>query len=348
MKINYVIATHNGRGRRTHSHPLPKDVLKTQLEKLKASMQVISQVTIMMADSPNHYKDYYDISEIVSQFTIPIEMVKCENYGYSPGQWLKAYELSRDQFDYYVFMEDDYCPGMYGFDDHLINLYKRIFPEEIGLMCSLVEGSKAYKEKGGYPIHFGGGILVNIQTLQRLYSAHLKQPGNIGPRERLDKITSKTHPGYNWESQRRDYVGGYYQLAFSHLFTLAGIEHRDYLHINYKGCPLQMAYWSDREKGGEIRFYDKGGKRRDTYTEEQIYLCPVVPVQLANPSFIAYHTPLSMPSIEAARLKWCGSPQTQKERQFREEKKCKFEPLLLYMKRTEMRESRARWRMIPS
>ena len=149
MKINYVIATYNGKGKRRHSHPLPKDVLRTHLEKLKASMEVIDQVTIMMAESPNYYKDYYDISGIASQFTIPIEMVECENYGYSTGQWLKAYELFRDKFDYYMFIEDDYCPGMHGFDRYLVRLYKHIFPGEIGLMCSLVQGSKAYKEKGG-------------------------------------------------------------------------------------------------------------------------------------------------------------------------------------------------------
>ena len=303
MSINYVIATYNGQGKRTHSHPLPKDVLNTHLEKLKASMQALSQITIMVAESPNDYKDYYDISEISSQFTVPIEMVKCDNYGYSPGQWLKAYELFTDKFDYYIFMEDDWCPGMQGFDDYLVYLYKHLFPEEIGLMCSLVEGSKVYKEKGGYPIHFGGGILLSTQTLQSLYSAHLKQSEDIGPRERLDKITSETNPGYNWERQRGSYIGGYYQLAFSHLFTLAGIEHEDYLHIDYKGRPLQMSYWAD--DGSGIRFYDKGCKKRHTYTEEQIYLCPVVPVQLANPSFIAHHTPFSIQSIEAERLKWC-------------------------------------------
>jgi hypothetical protein len=311
MKINYVIATYNGECNRRHSHPLPKDVLRTHLEKLKASMQAIDQVTIMMAESPNHYKDYYDVSKISSQFTIPVEMIECENYGYSPGQWLKAYELFRDKFDYYIFMEDDYCPGIHGFDDYLIRLYKRLFPGEIGLMCSLVEGSRNYKEKGGYPIHFEGGVVLSTQTLNHFYSAWLKRPGNIGPREQLDKITSKESPGHNWERHRLSYMGGYYQLTFSHLFTMVGIEHEDYLHIDYKGGLLQMPYWADKSGGeGRIWFYNKGDKRRDDYTEEQIYRSPIIPIQLSTPSFIEHHTPFSAPSIQAARLKLCRSPHT--------------------------------------
>ena len=99
---------------------------------------------------------------------------------------------------------------------------------------------------------------------------------------------------------------------FSHLFTSVGIEHEDYLHIDYKGGLLQMPYWHDTNGGG-IWFYDKGDKRRADYTEEQIYRSPIIPIQLSTPSFIEHHTPFSAPSIQAARLKLCGSPQTRAE-----------------------------------
>lgn len=63
----------------------------------------------MKAASPHYYQGYYDIDSIKQKYSIPIVEIDCENFGYSEGQWLKAYEIYRDVFDYYLFIEDDYC-----------------------------------------------------------------------------------------------------------------------------------------------------------------------------------------------------------------------------------------------
>jgi hypothetical protein len=281
MSINYVIATYNGHTKRTHSHPLPADVLKAHLSALGSRMTTLAQITIMAAESPMYYEGYYDIKEVTDKFDIPVVVVKCENYGYSPGQWLKAYEKYTDGFDYYVFIEDDYCPGMSGFDNILKSAYSAKFGGGEGLLCSLVEGSKQYKSRGGHPLHFEGAVFASSGTLKRLYQFY--HPNT--PRVLLDKMDSKACPGYNWERLRSGYLGGYYQVSFSHIFTIAGIEHEDYL----DGGRLQFPYWDDR---GGICFYDKGDKRRTTYTLDEVRRSPIIPVQLANSSFIAHHTPL--------------------------------------------------------
>ena len=119
-------------------------------------MTSLSQVTVMAAESPEYYEGYYAIKEVTDQFDIPVVVVKCENYGYSGGQWLKAYEKYTDKFDYYIFIEDDYCPGMLGFDNILKIAYLAKFSGGAGLLCSLVEGSKQYKRRGGLSSAFRG------------------------------------------------------------------------------------------------------------------------------------------------------------------------------------------------
>ena len=299
MRINYVIATFNGKCRRDHTCPTPNDVLRAHLVKLKSCMGALQQVTIMVAKSQNYYHGYYDIEEITANFDIPVKVIHCDNYGYSAGQWLKAYEIYKDEFDYFVFIEDDYCPGMRDFDRLMIDIYGRKFPDGSGLLCSVVQGAKDYPQKGGYPIHFEGGICVSAKTLERLYGFWLTHGANRGPREQLDKMTSKTCPGFNWERQKNMAVGGYYQLSFSHLFTLAGIEHEDYLDIDGGDGLLNSPYWHDGS-GGVIWLLGRGGVRRGHYDMDEIYRSPIIPVQLATPTFAAHHTPFSLEVVEQA------------------------------------------------
>ena len=71
----------------------------------------------MCAESNNYYKTYYNIN--IDKHTIPIKIINVKNYGYSMGQWLKSYELFKNDFDYYLFIEDDYYSNINNF----INYY---------------------------------------------------------------------------------------------------------------------------------------------------------------------------------------------------------------------------------
>ena len=94
MKINYVISTYAGRGKRTHSHPLPKNVLKAHIDQLSIIDNNLSQITIMKPKSEIFYNEYYAIEEEIKTLgDVVVKIVECENYGYSPGQFLKAFEI---------------------------------------------------------------------------------------------------------------------------------------------------------------------------------------------------------------------------------------------------------------
>ena len=80
MKINYVISTYNGKNERSHSSPLPKDVLKSHLSKINDLHHNLSQITIMKPHSKTLYEDYYDIDALINLSPTPIEVIECENY----------------------------------------------------------------------------------------------------------------------------------------------------------------------------------------------------------------------------------------------------------------------------
>ena len=297
VKINYVIATYNGKCNRQHKYPLPKDVLKCHIKKILSLKNNLSQITIMKASSNAYYKDYYDIASIIQTSNIPIKVIECENFGYSEGQWLKAYEIYKNQFDYYIFMEDDYCPNMEIFDEILIDCYKNKFSKNIGLLCALVKGSSDYKNPGKYPIHFEGCAFTNKETLNKLY----QEPRWKGdPRKYLDLIDKSIDNGFNWKKQRKAYIGAYYQLTFSHLFTLSNIKHEDYLDLKQYNNFLQFPYWGDMKNKivRKIWFYNKGGIKREKYTIDDIYNSPIIPIQLFNAGIIKFNTPLSSFPIE--------------------------------------------------
>jgi hypothetical protein len=292
MKINYVIATYNGKCNRYHKYPLPENVLINHIQQILKFNNNLAQITIMKAKSIDYYKNYYNIYEIINKSTIPIKIIECENFGYSEGQWLLAYEIYKNDFDYYLFIEDDYSPNINNFDTILLECYKNKFNNNIGLLCSLVEGTHNYKN-GGYPIHFEGIVVLSKDTLKKLYNF---PKWNNNPRKYLDLIDKNIDPDYNWKEIYKSYIGGYYQLTFSHLFTLSNIIHEDYLDIEINNYLLQFPYWNDSKNciGGDIWFYKKNGEKRYNFNIKDILHSPVIPIQLKDQECITFNTKIAL------------------------------------------------------
>ena len=288
-KINYVIASYEGEieGERIrNTRYFPSDiVLKTHLEKIFQCDNKLSQVTLMKAKCDRKkIENYYENIEHLKE---KIEIIECENYGYSEGQWLRAYELDKT-FDYYLFMEDDYCPNMDNFDSIFIDIYKKKFPDNIGVLCSVVEGTKNYNIKNKkVPIHFEGCVFVSKETLEKLYN---DKKWENDPRKWLDLIDKSVDSGFDWDHQKRGYIGGYYQVSFSHLFTLSGIEHEDYLEEGIDSYKTNLfLYWHD---GDGIWPYSKKNIRKNNFTIEDIIHSLIIPIQLSKVEYIIQNTDL--------------------------------------------------------
>ena len=273
MKINYIIATcnYNSSSKRKYLHPLPENTLKQHLKQLLYLKHNLSQITIMKAKSVNYYKNYYNIEDIIEKFDIPVKIIDCENYGYSGGQWLKAYEIYKNEFDYYVFNEDDYCFNQHYFDKIIVKCYNNYFKNNIGLLTSVIGGTQFYSIKNNkYPIHFSGLVFLSCSTLNKLYNDE-KWKGS--PRKYLDLMDSSIDPKYDWDGKKKDYPGAYYQLSFSNLFNLSNIKFESHLNYQYP----HFIYWEDG-KNKCVRFSLQGESRKKVY-RRHISKSLYVPIQ---------------------------------------------------------------------
>jgi hypothetical protein len=288
MTINYVIATYNGNIKRLYSIPPKEQTIQIHIQKLIEFKNNLNQISIMKASSNNILENYYNIHHLFSNnlnFTNKIKEVDCENYGYSMGQWLKAYEIDvqNDKIhDYYIFMEDDYCPNHDNFDELLIKSFEEQFPEKLGALCSHV----VYDNET--PPHFGGVFVTSKESLHHLYNFPYWERD---PRKFLDRMTIKIDPKYDWTLQRNNYIGGYYQLAFSNMFRLSGIKHES---VNNT-----FLYWCDSEmysNGGTIHklIYNDIVKKKTlsitSYTREDLDKALIVPIQISSINSIKTHT----------------------------------------------------------
>lgn len=295
MKINYVISTYNGKNnRRSGIHPSPGEILKSHLKKINTLKHNLSQITIVKPESDNFYSDYYDINLLLNSFSIPIKIIECRNYGFSGGQFLKAYETYLDKFDYYLFIEDDYCPNIDNFDKFLLSTFKSKFIDNKGILCSIVLGEKSYEQKEDYPLHWDGIFFTSLQTLQILYSNPLFKND---PRKWLNHMELLSKKGYisfnfGWKAQKDDYLGAYYQLAFSQLFSLSNIKHKDYLNVvcNKKLC--SFPFWLDMFN--HVVWFNQNLDKQGTTQNSQISTTllsssPFIPIQLSTPKGISEH-----------------------------------------------------------
>ena len=149
MSVCYVIASwagHQGAISRDKltMQPEPKDYVSEHLKVLTDIPHHLDHVILMKAEctkDDNPYPGFYDnIEEYTSKLKCTFEEIDCPNVGVSYGQYFRAYEKYRTEFDYYIFMEEDYVPTMDHFDSVLINLYEDLFSEDIGhLTCWFID-----------------------------------------------------------------------------------------------------------------------------------------------------------------------------------------------------------------
>jgi hypothetical protein len=146
--INYVVATYSGIYREYENK---ESVLQKQLHQLRKLLlqsehSYIGKVTIM-CPAPRHpvYPMYYQKSKWLSVFAADFPHIQLtfqeyvgDNEDHSYDQYLQAY-LASPEFEYYLFMEDDYCFDTLEcrFDEVLINLYRDRFPEGFGYLATM-------------------------------------------------------------------------------------------------------------------------------------------------------------------------------------------------------------------
>ena len=129
-KVNYVITTWSGNRRSPNLK-----YLKDHLLNLLSLKHNLSQITIVKPIVDGCDMSYYDIDSIVDKFNCDVKILeKYDNNGQSYGQFFYAYEKYKNEFDYYIFVEDDYMVDIDFFDEILVNEYKD--QNVNGFLCS--------------------------------------------------------------------------------------------------------------------------------------------------------------------------------------------------------------------
>lgn len=205
-----------------------------QISKLKNNL---SQISIGNPTNPSKRPEFEDFLKSLKQVSgVPVVVHDVHNIGRSYGQWARIYEKYRCQFDYYIFVEDDYAPVLDNFDSVLIDMYEE---QKCGFLCGMI-----FDETGRYGMRTDqkhAGVTNGIAS-----SAALEQV--------RDMFCCLPH-------DMGEYANG--QILFSKGFIDAGLELGEYIQSGEYRC---LYYQHNKE----IRIYGPNKNGKDIFSPKQI------------------------------------------------------------------------------
>ena len=162
MSINLIIATYAGK----YNSEVKNNLLITNLKTINSVKTNISRITIMKPKIDAEHEEitgYYDFSSInIDNIRDKIVICECENIGISYGQFFAG--ISRDtNFDYYIFLEDDYTVFNDYFEEELIKELEK--NEKDSLLCSFI-----YKNRLWNIIDYAKKIGETIDNINILHN----------------------------------------------------------------------------------------------------------------------------------------------------------------------------------
>lgn len=205
IKINYVLASWGG-NRAAHYPAVTsrkENYLKFHLQKLKELKHNLSQITICKPHCEEK-NNYYSCLSDISENTVIMEgKNECLSY----GQFCKSFDKHREQFQYYIFIEDDYVPCLNNFDEKLVEMYAELRKkDEINsiYLCGLMD------YRFGIPVAAIPHGITDSHSLSKVFKGRTIK-------EVLDQVE-----GVNG----RENLKGHHQINFSTLFDSIK-EYRD-------------------------------------------------------------------------------------------------------------------------
>ena len=179
--------------------------LKQQLAHLSYFKHNLSEICLIFNLEESH-KTYID--EVKKLVPTKIQNAKVnimlrENIGFSYGGWSDLFNQYKDQYDYFIFNEDDYFFIEDNWDEYLIKKYNT--HSDCGYLCPMVRE----------PNHWNG------------YRKHLGHSSGIASNKNLKKVANKF--GKLPYGENKDYVGGEItQLHFGFSFIEVGLNLYDF------------------------------------------------------------------------------------------------------------------------
>lgn len=139
MSVNLIITTYSGLTQKYVHNIERRYYLRYNLILLNSIKTNIDQITIMKPRvNPEHLEipDYYNFSGIdISNIKDKIKIIECENIGISYGQFFTGI-FDNLNFDYYIFIEDDYIISKDYFESFLIDEFNKNSNDSV--LCALI------------------------------------------------------------------------------------------------------------------------------------------------------------------------------------------------------------------
>jgi len=172
-KVNYVITTWSGPRREPNL-----SYLKNHLINLLTLKHNLSQITIVKPIVEDCNMSYYEIDALINKFNCDVKILeKYDNMGQSYGQFFHAYETYKNEFNYYIFVEDDYMVDIDHFDKILV--YEFVSQEVDGFLCSY-SGLTPTNHIGGASISNG---IISTNSMSKIYDTFPNPIQNINDQE---------------------------------------------------------------------------------------------------------------------------------------------------------------------
>ena len=135
MKINYMIACSSHRAHRDiDSTPPGHEVLRTHLKQLLlTNLDNLTQITILRAlplERGRFSKEYWDINNHIKELRsrCKVEIYNVKDYWWSYSTWIQGINFYKENFDYYILIEDDFYPEHKDFVNILIRKHQEHLP----------------------------------------------------------------------------------------------------------------------------------------------------------------------------------------------------------------------------
>lgn len=230
VKVNYFIGTWSGL---RNNAEFDDGVLKRHLNKLDQLKHSLAQISIGHPYNPDERKTYTDWIMGLTQTAggIPIKVHSVPNIGRSYGQWSRMFDIYRNQFTHYIFIEDDYVPVKDNFDQILVEMFEEHSAKNhCGFLCGLI-----LDDTGRY------GTIISPR--------HAAIANGISSNAVLNQVRN-THGCLPHDKKGYD-IG---QILFSEGFVQSGFTLQEY--VDHFRC----LYWQHSSK---VRWYWDGKHNED-------------------------------------------------------------------------------------
>lgn len=175
--------------------------VKKQIETLNTYHHNLDKIIFSINIETDHYGYINDVLKIIPKKiqNTPVEIIIRENKGFSYSAFSEAFEKNREDYDYFIFNEDDYFLVENNWDEYLIRKYHEL--PDTGYLCAMMRDEDKWNNNKIHAGHTFG--IASTSSLNKVWDKYGCLPNSY----ELD---------YNIQQK--------VQVDFSHAFVEVGLR----------------------------------------------------------------------------------------------------------------------------